>query len=659
MTTEAQPSQSEPAEIAAPPDIGEGDRVELLDHGFVRLDASMADDLSVANAARVSFARRHDELDDADRGLIRFLMRDRHGTPFEHNSFRFHIRCPIFVAREWMRHRIGCLTGETVVTFVDTNGHASPAHSKTLEELWRTWTEGERDGHAVDRGTALRVRELALMGVSQRAIASHVGVGRRAVRSEVEGKAGRRDARSGIRGMKLRVLDESTNEFTVGHIDDIVDKGIQPVYWVTLADGKSLTLTENHRVLTDEGWRTMGEALGLVGDGPDVRMTRTARLVTNGLPAYRDRAWLRARRAEGKSVGDIASEAGCSYHTVRKWLAIHDLRFSPEERYRSRTPWNKGRSGYRTRLAHSPAHMAAIRRARSGSRSNFWRGGVTAERASIAAWTTAHAASVHAQYDYTCQSCGDRGGRLHAHHLVPVWADATRARDIGNLMSVCDGCHREIHRTRDTELAFGKAHADRLGFALDLPAPDRRGWKLTGHPVHVVGIEYVGMRQTFDLCVAGPLHNFVANGVVVHNSFNEFSLRYAKATDDFYVPDLEDVRTQTGKPGAYTFEPVDGELATRTRDELRKVYDVAYATYTSLVEAGVARELARSVLPVGAYTEFYWTVNARSLMNFVSLRAAETAQREIRRYALAVEAFLARDMPVTYAAFIENDRTAP
>src|ERR1044072_1342103 len=67
----------------------------------------MADDLSVVNGARVSFARRKEEMDDSDEGLIRFLMRDRHGTPFEHNSFRFHIRCPIFVAREWMRHRVG------------------------------------------------------------------------------------------------------------------------------------------------------------------------------------------------------------------------------------------------------------------------------------------------------------------------------------------------------------------------------------------------------------------------------------------------------------------------------------------------------------------------------------------------------------------------
>src|SRR5215218_9719468 len=142
-------------------------------------------------------------------------------------------------------------------------------------------------------------------------------------------------------------------------------------------------------------------------------------------------------------------------------------------------------------------------------------------------------------------------------------------------------------------------------------------------------------------------------------SFNEFSMRYAKATDDFYVPEPEDVRSQVGKPGAYSFEPVDADLAERTREELQAVYEAAFATYERLVEAGVARELARSVMPVGAYTEFYWTVNARALMNFVSLRAADTAQREIRRYAEAVERFLAEQMPITHAAFVANDRTAP
>ena len=142
-------------------------------------------------------------------------------------------------------------------------------------------------------------------------------------------------------------------------------------------------------------------------------------------------------------------------------------------------------------------------------------------------------------------------------------------------------------------------------------------------------------------------------------SFNEFSMRYAKATDDFYVPEAADVRSQVGKPGAYSFEPVDEELAERTREEFQEVYQHAFETYERLVEAGVARELARSVMPVGAYTEFFWTVNARALMNFVSLRAAETAQREIRRYADAVEHFFAAKMPVTHAAFVASNRVAP
>ena len=88
-------------------DTGTETTIHVLDHGFVRLDDAMADDLSVVNGARVSFARHKDEMDASDEGLIRFLMRDRHGSPFEHNAFRFHMRCPIFVAREWFRHRIG------------------------------------------------------------------------------------------------------------------------------------------------------------------------------------------------------------------------------------------------------------------------------------------------------------------------------------------------------------------------------------------------------------------------------------------------------------------------------------------------------------------------------------------------------------------------
>jgi thymidylate synthase (FAD) len=142
-------------------------------------------------------------------------------------------------------------------------------------------------------------------------------------------------------------------------------------------------------------------------------------------------------------------------------------------------------------------------------------------------------------------------------------------------------------------------------------------------------------------------------------SFNERSGRYSELPDEFYVPSAPDVRTQVGKPGAYTFEPVEDELAEATREGIAASYAESYRRYQSMLESGIAKEVARTVLPVGLYTEFYWSLNARSLMNFLSLRNAETAQHEIRLFAAAVETHFAGAMPVTHASFVAQGRTAP
>jgi thymidylate synthase (FAD) len=141
------------------------------------------------------------------------------------------------------------------------------------------------------------------------------------------------------------------------------------------------------------------------------------------------------------------------------------------------------------------------------------------------------------------------------------------------------------------------------------------------------------------------------------SSFNERSGRYSKLEAEFYIPNAEDVRTQVGKPGAYTFEPHDNPEGLRL--VLGEVAMDAWQAYEYLLEQGYAKELARCVLPVNIYTEFYWTVNARSMMNFLSLRLHETAQLEIRRYAEAVSLFFSQEMPITYAAWIANERVAP
>ena len=349
------------------------DSVQVLDHGFVRLDGVMADDLSVVNGARVSFARRKTEMDELRRGVDPLPDARPPREPVRAQLLPLPRPLPDLRGPGVVRHRIGCLTGDTIVTFVDTNGHANKNLSRTIDELWRMWTVGEKDGHAASEEVRAEIDELLEVGASQRSIARTLGVGRRVVRTQLSGADGMRDARWRVRGMSLRVLNEETSEFTTGHVADIIDKGLQPVYRLTLADGKALTLTQNHRVLTDEGWRTMGEAVGLSGSGESAQMTARCHLIVNGVPSHQDRDWMAVRRTEGMSVSEIAEAAGCSYHTVRKWLAVHDLQFTPKERAAHHTPWNKGKRGYKTRLVHSESHLAAIRAARTGSASNFWR----------------------------------------------------------------------------------------------------------------------------------------------------------------------------------------------------------------------------------------------------------------------------------------------
>ncbi len=142
-------------------------------------------------------------------------------------------------------------------------------------------------------------------------------------------------------------------------------------------------------------------------------------------------------------------------------------------------------------------------------------------------------------------------------------------------------------------------------------------------------------------------------------SFNEFSTRYKEMpTGMFHVPE-EDMRTQVGKPGRYTFEELPEHLRREVEAEMIEAEEDSFTHYQKLLSFGLAKEVARNVLPLAAWTEFYWTVNARSLMNFLSLRNAPMALREIRYCAAAVELLFEEAMPYTYAAWIDANRVAP
>jgi thymidylate synthase (FAD) len=149
-------------------------------------------------------------------------------------------------------------------------------------------------------------------------------------------------------------------------------------------------------------------------------------------------------------------------------------------------------------------------------------------------------------------------------------------------------------------------------------------------------------------------------------SYNEESGRYRELRPVFYVPGPERKLVQVGKPGAYDFEDGTPEQTALVHDEVVAVCTAAYESYQRRLEAGVAREVARVVLPVTLYSSMYVTMNSRSLMNFLSLRTKREGthfpsfpQREIEMVAEKMEELWAPLMPMTAETFDQNGRVAP
>ncbi len=149
-------------------------------------------------------------------------------------------------------------------------------------------------------------------------------------------------------------------------------------------------------------------------------------------------------------------------------------------------------------------------------------------------------------------------------------------------------------------------------------------------------------------------------------SYNEESGRYRVLDPVFYVPGPQRPLVQVGKPGSYEFVPGTPQQTEVVDETVRQSVESAYADYQRMLDEGVAREVARVVLPVSIYSSAYVTMNARALMNFLSLRRKVEGsafpsypQAEIEMVAEQYEDIWADLMPLTHQAFVDNGRVAP
>jgi len=153
---------------------------------------------------------------------------------------------------------------------------------------------------------------------------------------------------------------------------------------------------------------------------------------------------------------------------------------------------------------------------------------------------------------------------------------------------------------------------------------------------------------------------FVMRQLVRHRiaSINEVSARYTKLPDEFFLPEVW--RSQNvsapgvNKQGSHIDADLNQGLST---DVATVAYTKAWAAYEVLLQMGVAREQARMVLPVGIFTEIVWTLNLRSLANFLHLRSDSHAQPEIQEIATQIEEMIRPLVPIWYEVFVECGKT--
>lgn len=383
--------------------------IRVLDggQGWIGLIDHMGTEVSATNAARVSFGKMKEKFDEKDESLLKYLVENKHMTPLEHITFSFSVHCPLFIARQWMRHR--CLTGDNELWFDLPNGKN---YKMKISDAYRKWNKVTKNKRKDRQGNSHYSKDL-------------------------------------ISKMRLKFLNENTNEFETTNIIDIFENGEKDVFKITLSNGMTLRGTKDHKILTETGWKEIGE------------LSNTDKIAV------------------------------------------------------------------------------------------LWNGGTENDN-------------------------------------------------------------------RQDSIKNGGISKRKLAF------------------FNVVDIIPDGKETVYDITVNSDFHNFIANGIVVHNcfSYNEISRRYTSVDLEFYFPDTFRKQSESNRQ-ASTDEII--EKNKEARELFSKSVDDCFDAYEKLIEMGVCKEQARSILPQNMFTTFWMTGNLRNILHFIELRDSDHAQKEIREYAKAMK----------------------
>jgi len=524
----------------------------------------------IAYCARVS--NPNNQNSDSISKLLKYCIDHKHWSIFEMATLNLEINTTRGLAAQILRHRSFtfqefCMSGDTNVYFDLPNAIKKGKRQKytlTLEHLYKNWTKSNFH-------------------------------------------------RNKISNMKVRIFDKETNSLTHSNIKEVFQTGIKDLFEITLENGKIIKSTKEHKVLTKNGFISLENAIGLNLINNTAVMSKNTFIGCNGVLLHQDYNWLIDAKTRninnGKGVSGIAEDAGVSYHTIRKWLKKHNITFSKKETAKYTQIWNKGKFGYSTGTRSTETRTKMSLSAKKGKDSNLWKGGVSSERKMIQAYISKYRKDLMKDYNYLCGLCGNPlSNNAHIHHIIPVSEDISLAREYNNLMPVHAKCHMDHHKLSGDQKIWREKST---------------GNKMTVNWSKVKKVKYLGKQMTYDLEINHDSHNYVANGVIVHNS-----QRYADTTLLAEEIPLFELRRQDTKNRQNSTNDIEQEIVFKWNSKLREHFAKTKAIYDGMIKDGIAKECARFVLPLATPTRLYMNGSLRSWITYIALREKNGTQKE-------------------------------
>lgn len=380
---------------------------------------------------------------------------------------------------------------------------------------------------------------------------------------------------------KLKSVNFDTKEFISNKIEEVIFSGIKSVYEIETKNGYKLKSTLEHIFFTDENKEIQLKNLKC-GD----------KIVVNGIEAYKDKEWLYKKYYEENlrqyEIGDIC---GVSRHTIKNWLNKLNIPIKKMGYHCiGKIPPNKGKTKY----DYEPMLKTSLKLL---GNNNFG----SQERENNSNWKNGKASyRSYKGIKNICEKCGKIVEKTHIHHI-----DHNRENNnLENLIELCHSCHRKMHPN----------------------AGAKKKYVITVD--EIVSISYKGEENTYDICMKAPYHNFIANGIVVHNS--QQSQRYAGKGDIEYITPSTILKNEQARKRFY------------------EILETIENGYDELVSLGIPAEDARFLLSNATSTRIVCTFNFNAMINFLSERECTCAQWEVRNLAKMLHKICNEKFPIVF-----------